>query len=228
MTLLNQITDVCSADKANLLAIFNTSIETSNEQCLFLLLHKIKCIYRPFSLGFDEFVKCISCEKINIVRHCLLLNVFDLHSETFDRAQIVAIIIEKNLFSLLELLIDHYDLDIKHILIEGEPCIFHAIQSNNSQLSGFLLLNGFDIHAKNKQGRTLLEICVAKNWLLHTSHIIRHHGLPQDRLLFHRLCRIALKNNSTLIFNMLLTSYYAVVIQRKWRIRKHIKQNTNL
>lgn len=120
---------------------------------------------------------------------------------------------------LVELLIEHYDIDVNSVNAEGENVIFSAIENNACNVSNSLIQLGTQLNCKDSQGITLLQRCIEKNWYLHMNFIISKGGLDfiYDEELFHTYCHIAIKVNSILIFDKLIRHYFAYIIQKHWR-----------
>lgn len=229
MTLLNQMRHPTDAVSFDLVDVFRKTLDSTDERISMMLLKKIQQLSIELKLSCNEAIVCIQCQKYNMVRYCLLYQFIQVQHRDFDQSKLLKILIEHDLINYIELLVDHYGLNLRSC-IDNEPAIFTAIKENNSRISGYFLSNGTDIDCKNNDGKYLIEVCIEKKWFLHVSFIIKA-GFTKFfhcKKLFQTLCHSAVKHNSTLVFNILVTNYYASVIQNLYRKNKRGRlQNPN-
>lgn len=189
-----------------------------NEQIGLCLLEKIVSLYPSDSIEKNELlISAIQTNSLNITRRLLLYGANPNYIDGTNTSFLYYVLETEN-SDLLQLLIDHYDINVNQIYRE-ENIIFHAISKNNSKLSSILIEGGTNINCKNVKNEFLIEAYINKGWFIHIKHILEKgfKQLYNDDLLFLRMCRSALNTKSTIIFHLIITNYFATKIARWWR-----------
>ena len=202
------------------------SKETISNKIIVLLLDKLLA-FDSLNSSLDVLLHLsIKANRFHLIRFLLLKGANVNYIDNDGNSLLYHVISAEN-FNLLELLIDHYNVDVNIPTRDGTNIIFTAIQQNNSKISGTLILAGTDINCKNKDGLYLIEVCVKKKWYLHVNYLIKKgfNVFYDDQNLFHSMCLEAINSNSTLIFHTLITNYNATVIQRFWKSLKARTRN---
>lgn len=120
---------------------------------------------------------------------------------------------------LMKMLLHKYNVSVDSKDKEGVHLVIRAIENECPTISSVLILQGCDLNCLDTSGRSLLELCVEKKWFLHVNYILSngYSRLYDDEYYFHRLCHMAIDVNSTLIFDKIVSCYFATKIKRKWR-----------
>lgn len=125
--------------------------------------------------------------------------------------------------TIVNLLLNKYRLDINSKDQYGIPLVIKAVENDSPEISSLFILGKCSLDCYNSEGKSLLELCIRKKWYLHVNYILGngYKYMYDDVNYFHDMCHLAIEVNSNLIFDKLVTNYFASVIQREWRRRYH-------
>lgn len=175
--------------------------------------------YDMLRTHINTFMLCaLHQNKFNLVRYLLWKGADPLHVDEHQKT-LVCHLMEKQQLKLIELLVDHYNVDINSVDKDGINIIFIAVEQKACAITSYLIMNGTHLNCKDHDGALLIERCIQHGWYLHVTHIISQKGFAfvEEEELFHRYCNLALEVNSVLIFDKLIKTYFAYKIQRSWR-----------
>jgi ankyrin repeat protein len=220
--IIRNVKTIKLAKLINLDRAVEVAITNSTEDIVMLMvdhLINIKANEKALEHYMDE---CINNKKMRVVRMLLMLGADPNHVDSSGRSLLYNVVSIGDDY-LLDVLIDHYHVNVNCLDENGINVIFFAIHNNNTKLSSAMIMSGMHLDCTDSYGKTLIEVCVSKNWYLHVNYLLKKKHFPfcDDDALFHKLCHFAVRNNSTIIFNKLLVSYCAVKIQRYWRKSKN-------
>jgi ankyrin repeat protein len=161
--------------------------------------------YKRFYVIRFLLLKGANAKFIDANGKCLLHHLIDNHQS-----------------ELVQLIIEHYDVDVNSLNADGYNLIFAAISNNACTISSSLIELGTHIDCKDNSHTTLIERCIERNWYLHVNHIINKGGIDfiYNTHLFYKYCHIAIQVNSILIFDKLVKNYFAYKIQKMWKVYK--------
>ena len=207
---------------------YSLQIQTRNEQITLVLVDKVISLYPFDEIPLNELL-IYSLQKsfVNVIRKLLLKGADPNHKDELGHSVLYYTLNIGNC-DLLQLLIDHYHIDINE-LFNDENIIFHAINLNNSKISSVLISEGTDIYCKNKQDEYLIQVYIKKGWFLHVKHIFSK-GFDKcydDDKLFFRMCSDALNAKSSIMFHIIVQNYFATRITRWWRRVKQTRLSQN-
>ena len=171
--------------------------------------------------GDNLLMRACQIKMYRLIRYLLLCGLEPTSKDSEGKSVLEWMIIHGN-NQMIELLIDHYNIDINQKNSKNEPMIFMSMEKNNAFLSELMLRSGVDIDVRDNDGMYLLEKTIQKGWYLHTSYLIKNGSkcIYNDYNLFRRLCHIAVEKNSSITFYRLLINYSAYKIQHAWRYFK--------
>jgi len=209
-------------NRLNLVVILNELIQLSTcekNMCLLIeRLHTVNAIHEHLD---NLLTNAIQHKRFAVVRY-LLLKGANAELKDTNNKSLIHQLIDHRQSGLVQLLIEHYDVDVNSLNTDGENMIFSAISNNDCNLSGSLIQLGTRLDCKDCNGVSLIQRCIENNFYLHLSHIINKGGIDfvYDRDLFHRYCHLAIQVNSMLIFDKLIKNRFAYVIQKQWKSYK--------
>jgi hypothetical protein len=211
---------------ANVDSLLKYSIINSIERIDIILFEHL-ITYNAFKTSLDKFlILSIKNNKQILSKLLLIKGASTACTDELTGMTLFETAIEYNLTSIVELLIDHYSIDVNLPCKDGNNLIFKAFNLKNSKISALLLLNGTNIHSKNEDNDDVLMVCIKKKWILHVSYILNKSNIVSyiynNKSYFRSICFEATKSNSTIIFKAILMNYSAIKIQRKWRKNKKL------
>lgn len=220
---MNIVRFICTYEQACNLELkdmfhFSLQSENRNEQISMVLLDKVTSLYPKESIPLNDLlISSLKRSFVNVSRK-LLLNGADSNFKDNTGHSILYYVLETGNSELLQLLVDHYNININEIF-NDENIIFYAINKHNSKISSILIGEGTDIFCKNKNGEYLIEVYIKKGWFLHVKHIFEKgfNKCYDDDLLFFRMCTNALNAKSSIMFHIIVQNYFATKITRWWR-----------
>ena len=217
--LLGFIQNKKQAQKNHLYNIMRLSIKISSYAISALLIEKLIALDSLDCSIDDIMLDAFTYANNNKIVRFLLLKGASPHLIDSNGHSVMHNLILSGNDELLELFIDHYDVNVNILDSNGINVIFKVIDDDNSKTSAILLVNGTDLYCKDLNGLYLIQRCVRKKWYLHVHYIlcIGFTLLYDDEQLFHSVCHDAVSSNSNLIFDLLLSHYFACKIQRHWR-----------
>lgn len=199
-------------------------LHTRKEQIALPIVDKVLHLYPLDEIPLNELlISSLQKYFVNVVRKLLLKGADPNYKDELGFSVLYHTLSIGNC-DLLQLLIDHYNIDINETF-NDENIIFHAINLNNSKISSILISEGTNIYCKNKQDEYLIEAYIKKGWFLHVKHIFNKgfNECYNNDNLFFRMCTGALNVKSSLMFHIIVQNYFATKISRWWR-RIKIKQ----
>lgn len=166
--------------------------------------------------------KAVEHKRFSVVRF-LLLKGGDAHAIDPNGTALIQHLISLHQHGMVELLIEHYGVDVNSKNVDGENVIFSAVASNACNVSNTLIQLGTQLDCRDKHNISLIQRCIEKNWYLHFNYIVSKGGCDflYDKALFHSYCHLAIGVNSMLIFDKLIKHFFAYTIQRHWRSCSH-------
>lgn len=220
MNLLTFISSYEQAKEIHLLDMceYSLQIQPRSEQITLILTDKVFQLYPSEEIPKDDLlIFSLRNSFVNVARKLLLKGANPNHKDEYGHS-VLYYTLDIGNCDLLQLLIDHYNININEIF-NGENIIFHAINSNNSKISSILITEGTDINCKNKLNEYLIEVYIKKGWFLHVKHILSkgfNKCYDNDKLFF-KMCTSALNVKSSIMFHILVQNYFATKITRWWR-----------
>ena len=169
---MNIVRFICTYEQACNLELkdmfhFSLQSENRNEQISMVLLDKVTSLYPKESIPLNDLlISSLKRSFVNVSRK-LLLNGADSNFKDNTGHSILYYVLETGNSELLQLLVDHYNININEIF-NDENIIFYAINKHNSKISSILIGEGTDIFCKNKNGEYLIEVYIKKGWFLHS------------------------------------------------------------
>lgn len=212
---------------ANIDSLLKYSITNSIERIDIILFEHL-IAHDAFETSLDKLlILSITNNKQILSRLLLIQGASATCVDALTGMSILETSIEYNLTGIVELLIDHYSVDVNLPCKDGYNLIFKAFNLNNrSTISALLLLNGTNMYSKNEESDDVLMVCIKKKWTFHVSYILNDTRMVtfiyNNKSYFRSLCFEATKSNSTIILKAMLMNYSAITIQRKWKNRSSI------
>lgn len=120
---------------------------------------------------------------------------------------------------LVQLMFNRFSCNINSYDKDGVMLVVRSVENDAPHISSLFIQRKCELHGKNEDGKSLLELCIEKKWYLHVTYILGngYRVLYDDENYFHRMCHLAVISNSTLIFDRLIKNFYASRIQRFWK-----------
>jgi hypothetical protein len=221
---LKSITNTFEAERIKLLDCLIDAIKETRVDIMFLLLDKLQNMQMITSSSIEKLMQVSILYKRTVIIRYLLLIDRSFCNLPINGKSLLEYMIRYNYVEMVQLLVDHYGVNVKNPGSDGYDLIFVALKHNNAKISEILLHGGTDVHCRDEHGNFLIEVCIQKRWYLHVKHIIRSgFGVfYDDHALFCKYCHLAVNNKCTLIFDFLVKNYFAVKIQRYWRAKMNV------
>jgi hypothetical protein len=201
---------------------------TNNKIPMILINEMIKheTIHNYIDLILESVFHMRKVEIIKYLLNCNLVNpfhVFDDDLTLFEKA------IELKDEEIVNLMLTKYNLDVNTTNLEGIALVVKAVENNSPQISSLFILRNCNLNCLDSNYKSLLELCIEKKWFLHVNYILLngYTRIYDDVGFFHQLCHLAIEVNSSLIFDKLVTNYFASKIQRRWRAWTLVKKEKN-
>ena len=215
--------DLDQIDIYNLLIYSLDQINFTNS-CKIPLIIIDKMFQKGIIYNYIENIVHIIFESkyINIIQYLLNNNIVNPHHIFEDSTTLFERIVELKNEDLVNLMITKFNVDINSKDTEGVPLVIKAIENDCPAISSLFILNKCNLNSCNNLNKSLLELSIEKKWFLHVNYILGNGYIRiyDDMEYFHRLCHLSIDMNSTLIFDKLVTNYFACKIQRYWRYRR--------
>lgn len=222
-----------STPHINLFEILSYTLErdggVNNDKIIAILLNEM--IKNDTLQNYVDYILELAIESNNIKIVTFLLEsnrICPTYTLSATGKSLFEICVDMKSEILVNIMITKHQLNINTLDITGIPLVIRAVENESPQISSIFILGKCDLECINKNGVTLLELCIQRKWFLHVNYILGngYKRIYMDSEYFHNMCHVSIENNSTLIFDKLVSNYFAAVIQKFFR--RYLSDKKNL
>lgn len=209
-----------SVDLHNLLSTaFDVCTSTSHHRIPSII---IECMINTETINENiDFIheRMFEIKNIELIKFMMNTSYFNPNFVCSDENDAFYKIVDIKNEELVQLMFTKFSCNINSYDKHGVMLVVRSVENDAPHISSLFIQRKCELHGKNEDGKSLLELCIEKKWYLHVTYILGngYRELYDDENYFHRMCHLAVISNSTLIFDRLIKNFYASRIQRFWK-----------
>jgi hypothetical protein len=188
----------------------------------------IECMIKTEKITeYIDFIheRMFEIKNIELIKYVMNTSYFNPQFSSSDgNDAFYKIVVIKN-EELVQMMFNKFNCSINACDKDGVMLVVRSVENDAPHISSLFIQRKCELHGKNEDGKSLLELCIEKKWYLHVTYILGngYRELYDNENYFHRMCHLAVISNSTLIFDRLIKNFYASRIQRFWKSLKALK-----